>query len=90
MIELLKGIIFYPLYWLRPILKGGLSVVSTLFAFVAVIAGLGSCTSHTSSTTTASAIVAGILSFVSFLIGQIYDYILMKTCPKHKDLILYE
>jgi predicted membrane channel-forming protein YqfA (hemolysin III family) len=85
----LKNIIYYPFLWLRRIMKWTLNLLSIIF----FISGLGSLfiqskTEELNSWKTI--IIMFSLSFICFLISQLYDRIILQTKPDNIDLTLID
>lgn len=79
----IKGIIFYPMFWLRGIfllvgkLLGGFLLLGGIFEYF-----IGAPTIIWSMTLT--------FSFLIFILRQTYDTILLKLNPTGRDLILFQ
>ncbi len=76
----MRGIIFYPMMFLRPFLK----IILRICSFFCLI---GAFAFFTSGKSFEGGVVV-VLLFVTFLLGQFYDNILLKLNPTDNLLIL--
>jgi len=83
-IKILKSIIFYPMLWLRGLFKLGFKIISVLSLIVGVILLL----MGSEEIGRNPMIFSFIGSFVFFIIGMLYDQILLKLNPTGNDLTL--
>lgn len=78
----LKALFFYPMLWVRGILKLGLRVIGA----AAILAMIGSL--FIDELALNLTIILGLIGFGTFLIGQFYDQLLLKLNPTDNVLIL--
>jgi hypothetical protein len=85
--QLLRGLVFYPLLWLRDVVVLLTRVVSVLAMMAAVAVGAGAFFTHRNLWLLAG--VCAICSFLAFLLQQLYDSLLFRLNPTGRTLILY-
>lgn len=89
LVKIIKSIIFYPMLWLRKIIKVVLKLLSGL-SFLSAIAYFvtGFILKISVETMCKKAVIMLILSFITFIISVLYDLILLKLNPTDTTLIL--
>jgi hypothetical protein len=85
--RILRGLVFYPLLWLRGLVVVLSRVVSVLGMFAAVAVGTGSLLSHQNLWLLAGICAAG--SFLAFLLLLLYDTVLLRLNPTGKTLLFF-
>jgi hypothetical protein len=86
--RLIAAFIFYPMLWMRGLLLPLLYLASSLaFAAAALAAVLSIFGRHSFWPGTA---IFAAASFLSFVLGQLYDSILFRLNPTGRTLILYQ
>lgn len=83
-IKILKSIIFYPMLWLRGLFKLGFKIISVIF----LLGGIIFLIIGSEEMGMENIILAFVGSFVFFIIGMLYDQILLKLNPTGNDLTL--
>lgn len=82
--KIIKAVLFYPLLYLRNIVLALLRVISGLTFFATLIFAF------ISETPKGMVWFTGIISFSTFLLCQLYDYILLRLNPVEDELILFQ
>jgi hypothetical protein len=85
--RILRGLVFYPLLWLRGLVVVLSRVVSVLGMLAAVAVGTGSLLSHQNLWLLTGICAAG--SFLAFLLLQLYDTVLLRLNPTGKTLLFF-
>lgn len=84
LIKILKSIFFYPMMWLRGIMKLGFKLISVGFVIFGVVSlGYGG-----ETFTKVDSVLFFVGGFVFFLVGMLYDQILLKLNPTSATLTL--
>lgn len=82
--RIIKAIIFYPLFYLRRFILTLLRALCGLTFFATLIFAI------IDEIPNGMAVFTGIISFGSFLLCQLYDYILLRLNPTDDELILLQ
>jgi hypothetical protein len=85
--RILRGLVFYPLLWLRGLVVVLSRVVSVLGRLAAVAVGTGSLLSYQNLWLLAGICAAS--SFLAFLLLELYDIVLLRLNPTGRTLFFF-